>query len=164
MTSYTGSLATHDGSTDWGWTMFNYTYVANTTQPTLIFGFETDSSRRWRLDGVSVVSVSAPGSQLLQDPSFESSATTMTGWNETTICCGSNSIFVGDPSSGAGFSCADGTNCLRFDCNPSNGFGFVSQSFSATVGTTYVISYYLRAYSSGSSSSSGSTTCAVTVI
>lgn len=152
---YIGSLITHNGDNDFSWTLYNYTYVANTTQPSLIFGFEIDNNRKWRLDTVSVTDVIAPGTQLLQNPNFENSSSTFTGWNETEVSCGGSSAAQIETNSG---SC-ESLWCFRFDVTCSGASGFLSQTFTAIIGHTYTISYYLR-----SSGNSGSGCCGVTVI
>lgn len=152
--NYTGALSIRNGNPGYGWTLFNDTYVANSTQPTLIFSFENDNQRKWWLDGVSVVDVNASNTQLLQNPSFDNSSSIATGWTTTQGCCYSNATSI------VSTVCTDGTYCLYFYCGPENAFGFLTQTFAAVVGHTYAISYYLKASGSGGQP----TYCAVSVI
>jgi hypothetical protein len=74
-----GTLAQFNGM-PLSWTMYEYNYTANTTAPTLMFSFRGDAAggRVWFLDDVSVVAVTAPGIELLRNPSFDNSTTTLT--------------------------------------------------------------------------------------
>jgi hypothetical protein len=102
------------------------------------------------LDSVSVTAVSAPSTQLLQNPSFENSTTMLNGW--VVWCDWTCSAGVGAQATW-GTNCYLSTgNCFSADC-PDTGSGaivFIGQSFSATVGVTYKISFGLRmAYGGG---------------
>ena len=154
LSSFSGSLGSHDGSGGgFPWTQFSYVYLANITQPYLSFGFEMGSHRQFYLDDVSVVDVNATNTQLLVNPGFENSTLTLTGWTVQTGCCNSNAAQV------ITSSCYSGSNCLVYFCGLANIFSFLGQSFTATVGHTYSISYYLKTSGTGNQP----TICAVSV-
>jgi hypothetical protein len=136
-------LANYDGSSAFGWSQFACSYVANTTQPYLSFGFENDNHRVWLLDGVSVVDITVPSGQLLDNPSFENSSTAIPGWTIQQGCCNSNAANINTTG------CINGNNCLNYFCGPEKIFSFVGQYFDAIVGHTYNISYYLKTFGSG---------------
>jgi hypothetical protein len=143
LNGYTGNLATHNGGTAFGWTQFAESYVANTTQPYLSFGFENDNQRTFWLDGVSIVDVTVPSGQLLNNPSFENSTSAITGWTVQQGCCTSNAAQITTTG------CISGSNCLKFFCGPELTFSFIGQYFNAIVGHTYNISYYLTTSGTG---------------
>jgi hypothetical protein len=143
LSSNAGTLATHNGAAGFAWTQFAYNYVANTTQPYLSFGFEMDNHRQFTLDGVSVVDITAPSGQLLNNPSFENSTATPTGWTVQQGCCNSIAVLINTTA------CISGTNCLQYFCGPENTFSFLGQSFNAIVGHVYNISYYLKTSGTG---------------
>jgi hypothetical protein len=108
--------------------------------PTLVFGFMAGAAGYNYLDDVSVVDNSAPSIQLLINPSFENSTSNLTGWGTwcatTTIC---NSGFPGQVTT---TSCHSG-NCYYDHChNPD--FDYLIQSFPATIGHTYAISFWFQ--------------------
>jgi hypothetical protein len=107
----------------------------------LVFAFYTYSTDYNYLDDVSVVDNNAPSIQLLNNPSFETSTTNITGW--TTWCA--------SPCTGAGgyagkilanSTCHSG-NCYIDHCR-TNYYDFLVQSFPATIGDTYTISFWLQ--------------------
>jgi hypothetical protein len=118
------------------WTFYAYNYTANSTSPTLMFGFKGYYPMDYNyLDSVSVVDNSAPSIQLLTNPGFDNSTSSPIGW--ATWC---QSACV----SGAGqlntSSCYSG-NCYVDHCQ--NNYDYVAQSFSATIGHIYKISFWL---------------------
>jgi len=103
-----------------------------------VFGFQAGASDNNFLDSVSVVDNSAPGIQLLNNPGFENSTTALTGW--TTWCtsgCGTGNAGKILTNS----SCYSG-NCYLDHCQGS--YDFLAQSFSATVGHNYTISFWFQ--------------------
>jgi hypothetical protein len=117
---------------------YAYNYTANSTVPTLIFGLKGHGGSDYNyLDSVSVVDNSAPSIQLLDNPGFENStASPPTGW--TTWCtsaCGGGAGQVGT------INCYSG-NCYVDHCQ--SGYDYLAQSFSATIGHTYTISFWLK--------------------
>jgi hypothetical protein len=91
------------------------------------------------LDDVSVVDTSAPSIQLLDNPSFENSTSTPTGW--VTWCTSSCSYGAGQVTN---TSCYNG-NCYMDHCHTN--YNYLAQSFSATIGDIYTISF--RVYQTG---------------
>lgn len=122
--------------------LYSYSYLAATTEPVLVFGFETDPGNDLYLDTVSVVEINAPSLQLLNNPSFENSTTAVPGW---VVWC-SSTCTSGSPQAGATFGtlCYGSTgNCFIANCAGS-GIAFVGQSFSTTVGHYYTISFRMK--------------------
>ena len=136
-----GTLATLTGLNPSTWTLYSHAYVASRTTPTLTFAFLVDGTREYHLDEVSVISVTSPLTQLLTNPSFENSTSTPAGW---TVGCEST---CGGPAAHV----LSGANCylssgLCFSAHCSSGrsaFILLSQSFNATIGNTYTITYQL---------------------
>ncbi len=113
--------------------------------PTLVFGFLNGASAYSYLDDVSVVDTSAPSIQLLINPSFENSTSSLTGWGSwcaTVANCG-----TGFPGQVTSSSCHTG-NCYYDHChNPD--FDYLLQSFPATIGHIYTISFWYQTTGSG---------------
>jgi hypothetical protein len=137
-----GLTAYLNGSTPSGWTSYLYNYSATKTEPIVMFGFETDGLQMYYLDNVSVVDSSAPLIELLNNPSFENSTTSADDW--FTSCqstCGdvASQIFSGPQCSGSS------GNCFMASCTSGgSSISSLSQSFVATIGNTYIISYMLN--------------------
>lgn len=143
-----GTFASLNLSTPSSWTRYSLNYTAVTKMPILIFGFQTEPARIYYLDDVSVVDVNAPTIELLDNPSFENSTTSLTGW--TLWCftsCGSSPNRVANVTSGSNCYLSTG-NCFEDNC-PTSGINFLAQSFSATIGHIYTISYRLIADGGG---------------
>jgi len=123
------------------WTSYSYTYTATNTAPTLSFTVHSGGGEKSYLDGVSVVDNSAPSIQLLNNPSFENSTSTVTDWVIwcTTSCNGGGGD--GGRISTSGCHPASGSNCYTDKCGA--GYDFLGQSFSATIGDNYTISFWL---------------------
>ncbi len=117
-----------------------------------MFGFICDPSgdQYWFLDNVSVVDVTAPSVDLLQNPSFDNSTSTLTGWTQscTSTCSSGN---AGQVTSGS--NCTS-TNCYVDHCYGSGAIDFLNQTFSTTVGHVYTISFWIRDFGSDSNASS----------
>ncbi len=122
------------------WTQFVFNYTALSAMPTLMFGFSQSSAGYNYLDDVSVVDNSAPSIQLLSNHSFDNSTTLSNGW--TTWCINSTVCGTGFPGQVlANGSCHSG-NCFFDHCH--NYYDYIAQSFSATVGNTYTISFWAQ--------------------
>jgi hypothetical protein len=122
------------------WTLFAYNYTPISTIPTLVFAFAVGSSDYNYLDDVSVVDNSAPSIQLLQNPNFQNSTTTPTGWTQwcaTVANCG-----TGFPGTIISNSSCYTNNCYIDHCHTN--YDYLVQSFSATIGHTYTISFWLQ--------------------
>ncbi|CAF4571122.1 unnamed protein product, partial [Rotaria magnacalcarata] len=148
-------LFSTSGTTPSYWNEYSFNFVAATTAPILIFSFTTNLNSNYFLDAVSVALITLPSVQLLENPSFENSTTIATDW---LVWCAYTC------TGGAGAQVTWGTNCylsigncFLVDC-PDTGSGaivYLGQSFSATIGSTYKIDFWLRmAYAGGSTSSS----------
>ena len=134
-----GSIASASGSMPSGWIFYSYSHTATQTLPTLSFAFEIHGDHQYYLDEVSVTDNNGSSVELLKNPSFDQSSTDLTAWKTSceTTC---RTALVAD----AQCSNSSGT-CLLVQCT--DGLPspiFVSQSFVATIGHTYSISYALR--------------------
>ena len=110
------------------------------TAPTLTFGFKDSGGSDYTyLDDVSVVDINATSIELLDNPSFENSTSTPTGW--VTWCTSACVSGAGQVATSGCFS----TNCYKDHCQ--NNFNYLAQSFSATIGRVYRISF--RLYQTG---------------
>jgi hypothetical protein len=138
-----GSVAS--GSSTSSWTQYSYNYTANKTVPTLSFGIGAPSNIYIYLDDISVVETTNSSFQLLDNPSFENSSTTPpTGWD---VWC-SNACGTGNQGSVVTSSCRTG-NCYRGRCSLTSS-DYLIQTFSATVGRIYTISFwYMRVRTGG---------------
>jgi hypothetical protein len=103
-----------------------------------MFGFETDGAHIYYLDAVSVVDNSASSIELLTNPSFEDSTINVTGWITSCESTCANQIVSGSQCFGSS------GNCFMAYCSTGHSsIFFLSQSFMATIGNTYTISYML---------------------
>jgi hypothetical protein len=111
--------------------------------PTYVFAFSGGAGDYNYLDSLSVVDINAPTIQLLNNPGFDNSTTTLTGW--ATWCasgCG-----IGNAGQVlANSSCYSG-NCYLDHCQ--GNYDYVSQTFPATVGDVYTMSFCLKQTGSG---------------
>jgi hypothetical protein len=102
------------------------------------------------LDDIFVVDITNSSVQLLDNPGFEDSSTALTGWDVwCSYTCGSGSA----GSIATGSNCRSSGNCYRGQCR-SGGTDFLVQTFSATIGHVYNISFWhqqVRLSSGGSS-------------
>ncbi len=122
------------------WTQFSGTYTATTTMPILSFAFTNGPGSDTYLDDVSIVDNSAPSVQLLDNGSFENSTSMPpTGWVTwcSSMCSGGGSI-VSILSNCS--CCLSSGNCYANHCY--HGPDFLAQSFSATIGNSYTISFW----------------------
>lgn len=122
------------------WTLFNISYTATKITPTLAFAFKNGGGDTSYLDDVSVVDSSAPNVELLDNSSFDNSTSVLTGWMTwcQSTCTGSS-----DEGQVTSSSChtGSGTSCYIDHCQ--NGMDYLAQSFSATIGSTYIISFWI---------------------
>jgi hypothetical protein len=125
------------------WTRLAYNYTATSTKPTLIFGFTTGTTGYNYLDDVSVVDNSASSIQLLDNPSFENSTSNLTGW--TTWC--TSACGTGYPGRVLANSSCHSGNCYIDHCHTD--YDYLVQSFSATIGHNYTISFWLQQTGTG---------------
>lgn len=113
------------------------------------FAFLCDGSgqRYWYLDDVSVVDTANPSIELLQNPSFENSSSTLIGWIQScTNTCPSPSLNGGKATSSG--NCYSGS-CYVDHCYGSGATDYLSQTFMATVGHIYTISFRIYDYGTG---------------
>lgn len=134
-----GSLLIRKGPTSWRRFIYNYTAQSSTLK--LSFGFQGNGTDANYLDAASVVDVAVSSVELLKNPSFESSSfSAPTGWNTScqNSCTGSN-----DEGRVISINCQPvfGSFCFWDACR--TGVDFLAQSVLATVGHTYIISFWL---------------------
>ena len=125
-----------------GWTLYTYNYMATHSLPTLSFAVHGGgASETVYLDDVSVTDKIAPSIQLLNNPSFENSTSTVTGW---VMWCTSSCQTSGDGGTIINTGChtGSGNNCYTNHCK--NGYDFLGQTFSTIVGHNYTISFWLH--------------------
>ncbi|CAF3678647.1 unnamed protein product [Rotaria sp. Silwood1] len=133
-----GSFLSASGSN--GWAYYSKNYTATKAAPVLQFAVHGGAAAETvYLDGVSVVDVSLPTIQLLSNPSFEMSTSGPTGW---AMWCTSSCVGSGDGGQISTIGCQTsfGNNCYKDHCQ--TGYDFLGQSFSATVGAIYKISFW----------------------
>ncbi len=122
------------------WTQFAYNYTAISTMPLLVFAFANGGSDYSYLDNVSVVDNNAPSIQLLNNPGFENSTSNLTGW--TAWCATTGNCGAGNTGQVLTNSTCYSGNCYMDHCH--NNYDFLAQSFLATMGDTYTISFWLK--------------------
>ncbi len=108
-----------------------------------MFGFVGDGAgnRIWFLDDVSVVDVTVPTIQLLQNPSFDNSTTALTGWTQyCTSTCTPPPVGAYPGKVATGANCTS-TNCYMDHCFGGPAIDFLSQTFPTTVTHVYNISF-----------------------
>ncbi|CAF4295939.1 unnamed protein product [Adineta steineri] len=133
-----GSLLSVSGSI--GWTYYSHNYTATVLAPVLQFAVQGGpAAETVYLDDVSVVAISQPTIQLLNNPSFEMSTSSPIDW---VMWCTSSCVGSGDGGHITTSGCHNnsGNNCYTSHCQ--TGFNFLGQSFSAVVGTVYKISFW----------------------
>lgn len=151
-----GLIATLDVTTLSQWTSYSYNYTASTNVPTVFFGFQTDLDHTFYLDEASVVDISTPSIELLNNPNFENSTMNGTEWNEPCNTTCTHGVVSTSQCSGAS------GNCFKVECpqgNPS--VFFLSQQFQAVIGNTYTISFL---FNHQGNSTAGSSSFSVNVV
>lgn len=132
------------------WNSYSYTYTATSDAPTLVFAFKADGSgqRHWYLDDVSVVDTANTNIELLDNGNFDNSSTDLTGWTQwcTNTCPSPSSTNAGQAtSSGNCYS----NNCYVDHCYGGGALDYLGQTFAATVGNTYTISFRIIDFGTG---------------
>ena len=128
------------------WTQYSFNYTAGNPSPTLWFGFEGGSISFNVLDTVSVVDLTVPSMEILQNPGFENSSISPVGWVQwcQNSCSGGS-----QPGQVTSSNCRNVSGVLCYKDRCDNGFDFLGQTFSTIIGRTYRISFWL--YQSGAS-------------
>ena len=141
-----GDLLSLSGSPPSSWTQYRFNITATSTAHTIFFRFDVSNSDRYYMDTVSVTNVNTPGTEILTNPSFESSSTSLVGWSSSsTIGCGSTAGVT------SGTRCYLSTgNCLIDQCV--NAVETISQTFATVPGNKYSVSFRLLITISGGSS------------
>lgn len=106
----------------------------------ILFGFQSENNRDYVFDSVSVVNLNATGTELLQNGNFDSSSSTPTGWDAycSTTCSGTQGSLVN------GSACHGSTGtCFQDGCYGASAMEFLGQTFSASIGSKYTISFWL---------------------
>lgn len=127
-----GSSLLLSGNIPTSWTTFRFNVTSNSSSIKIVFGFQNENNRLYRLDDVSLVDV--------LNPSFENSSLIPFGWTQTcsSTCSGSSGSIV------SGSQCySAGGKCFEDGCLASTGIEFLSQTISTTIGNLYSISFRL---------------------
>jgi hypothetical protein len=133
-------------STTTNYTLHTYGFTANSSSKTLTFAMKGDSAAThyyWLLDSVSVNNTNA-STNVLINGGFELG--NLTGWIQfcaTNASCGSTGNYGQLTTS----PCYSGSYCYVDKC--SSGFDYLIQSFNTVIGDYYLLSFYLRVFSSG---------------
>ena len=127
--------------------MFNFTFTAMNPTQTLTFRFDAGGGDEYYLDDVSAINLNGSATQLLTNPSFQSSTSMMVGWN---VACSNGCSNQADVTSGS--ACFSSGNCVIARCSDHN--ETVSQSFATTPGNTYLVTFRLRLDAGGPSAPS----------
>ena len=125
------------------WTQVTRSYLANYTDPLLIFGFQTSAGDTHYIDNVSVVDTTNLTIELLDNGGFSNTSTPLVGWNQwcATSCNNNGNIAVGEQFSS--YPCSTANKCLQACCDSTiAGIYFIGQKFEAVIGRTYTISFY----------------------
>lgn len=141
-----GNLGLLTGYASSSWTDYSYTFTASKTKHFLIFGFEAEFNRSWLMDNTSLTENSSPFTEILQNPDFELSNTSLLGWQQwcASYCHSGTS---GKVISGSDCD-VDSGNCFQSSClGP--GTDFIGQSFAAMPGSNYTVSVALAVTGSG---------------
>ncbi|CAF2153942.1 unnamed protein product [Rotaria magnacalcarata] len=135
-----GNVGLLTGYASSGWTQYSATFTAVQSKYALVFGFQADVNRSWILDDISLVKNSAPAIEILLNPSFGNSSVSIINW---VLWCSSYCQFGTSGKLLTGADCYLGTgNCFTSAClGP--GVEFLGQYFSASVGSTYTITFEL---------------------
>ena len=131
------TFANISGNPNTTWTSYTASWVANRTNPMIIFGFDASTSIYLLLDDVSVVDTNT-SVQLLTNPSFENSSASAAGW---TPWCGSTCT-AGTSGNVTSVGCRTG-RCYIGACG-GGGVDYVAQAFPAVIGRTYNITFWYQ--------------------
>ena len=135
------------GSAPTTYTLSTYAFTANTSLVSLNFAMQADegNNRYWLLDNVSVNRTNT-NTNVLINGNFETGD--LTGWTQycaTTANC-AGALFFGRVTN---TSCYMGKYCYVDKCDINNRFDYLTQSFTTVIGESYIVSFYLRLFSSG---------------
>ncbi|CAF0964115.1 unnamed protein product [Rotaria sordida] len=135
-----GNLGLLSGYASSSWTSYSYTYTATKSEHILIFGFKAAINRTWLIDDISVVDNALPSNQLLNNPSFEDSNTSISNWVQW---CTSHCHYGTSGKLISGTDCYLGVgNCFSDSCLGPD-IDFLGQYFPTTPGSTYTISFQI---------------------
>ena len=132
-----GDILTTTGSNPSSWTQYKFNFTATSTTQTIFFGFDVSGSDRYYLDTISVTNVNTPGTEILTNPSFESSSSSLVGWSSS---CTSGCSTTAAVTSGTRCYLSTG-NCLIAQCT--TGVETISQTFASVPGNKYSVSFRL---------------------
>ncbi|CAF0867482.1 unnamed protein product [Adineta steineri] len=145
-----GNIDRLTSSSNVSWTQYSYNFTAYETATTISFGVNGNTQNCIFLDDISVIDIANPSVELLTNPGFENSTTTLTGWNAwyASTCGGSSAGHIVSDS-----DCRFSSNCYRGQCS-SSGTDYLIQSFATTLNHVYTISFWQRSvrFSSGGAS------------
>ncbi|CAF1468642.1 unnamed protein product [Adineta ricciae] len=116
------------------------TQTTTSIEPTLRFIFDGGPADCSYLDNISITDNNAPSVQLLSNPSFENSTSSPVGWSvaNSSTCQG---VTQGQVIT-SGCQTSSGNNCFKAYCV--RGYEYLFQSFNATIGDFYTISFWLE--------------------
>ena len=117
-----------------------------------MFGSDSSNEVFTLLDDISVVSTTNPTTELLINPSFESSSSTPTGWS--VWCSSTCTVSTGGIVISSG--CRSGM-CFKEQCRGGSKVDYIAQTFIAISGQTYTISFWFQRVRVVSGSSGSST-------
>lgn len=124
------------------WTYYSFSYTATKTNPILQFAFNNGGSTTY-LDDVSVANIVSNTTQLLTNPSFESSTSLppvgWATWCTSTCLSGTAGKIVTNSSACYNSS---GSSCFVNQCTA--GYQFLAQEFAAVANQIYIVSFWLR--------------------
>ncbi|CAF0901721.1 unnamed protein product [Adineta steineri] len=145
-----GNIDRLTSSSNVSWTQYSYNFTAYEIATTISFGVNGNTQNCIFLDDISVTDITNPSMELLTNPGFENSTTTLTGWNAwcASTCGGSSAGHIV-----SGSDCRSSSNCYRGQCS-SSGTDYLIQSFTTTLNHVYTISFWQRSvrFSSGGAS------------
>jgi hypothetical protein len=125
------------------YTLYTYSFTANRTAVNLAFAMKGDhvGTYIWQLDNVSVNHTNA-STDVLINGGFEMG--NLTGW--TQFCNTASNCIAGYYSHVVTNSCYSGTYCIYDGCK---NYDYLEQVFPTVIGDYYLISYYLRIFTTG---------------
>ena len=133
-----GNVDTLTSDLVFSWTKRSYNYTAINSISTIVFGVNGNTAVSLYLDDISVIDNANPSIELIQNPGFENSTTSLTGWN---LWCSSSCGFDSQGHLESSSNCHSSHNCFEDECD-SSGTDFLVQSFSTIVSHRYTISFY----------------------
>jgi hypothetical protein len=148
-TTRPASIVTMKDDSNLAWNQYTYTYTATKVEPIVVFRMYMENNIYILLDDTSVVATADPSVQLLDNPDFQNSSSSPTGWNlwcQSGCDTGSTGVITGS-------NCRT-SRCYKGQCtkggNPNSIIAeYLVQTFSATIGQTYTLSFWFRRIGSG---------------